>query len=100
MTWSEYGEIVKTAAMGFKALGIIFKDTKQLTQPPEIKVLIENEIKAKNKDLARFETIKKFVILPEEFDQDEGEVTATQKVKRKAVTEKFKDQLEALYSEN
>ncbi|MFC1822025.1 AMP-dependent synthetase/ligase [Thermodesulfobacteriota bacterium] len=77
---------------------IIFKDTKQLTQLPEIKTLIEKEIKAKNKELARFETIKKFVILPEALDQDEGEVTATQKVKRKAVTEKFEDQLEALYA--
>ena len=62
--------------------------------------LIENEIKAKNKELARFETIKKFVILPEALDQDEGEVTATQKVKRKAVTEKFEDQLEALYAQS
>jgi len=78
---------------------IIFKDTKQLTQLPEIKTLIENEIKAKNKDLARFETIKKFIILEEDFDQDDGEVTATQKVKRKVVTERFKDKLEALYTE-
>ncbi len=77
---------------------IIFKDTKQLTQLPEIRTLIESEIKAKNKDLARFETIKKFIILEEDFDQDDGEVTATQKVKRKVVTERFKDQLETLYT--
>ncbi|MFC1821913.1 AMP-dependent synthetase/ligase [Thermodesulfobacteriota bacterium] len=78
---------------------VIFKDTKELTQLPEIKTLIENEIREKNKELARFETIKKFIILPEDFDQDKQEVTATQKVKRKIVTEKFQDRLEALYSE-
>ncbi|MFH1350569.1 MAG: long-chain fatty acid--CoA ligase [Pseudomonadota bacterium] len=77
---------------------IIFKDTKELTQLPEIRALIEEEIQKKNKELARFETIKDFIVLPEDFDQDKQEITATQKVKRKVVTEKFRDQLEALYS--
>lgn len=79
---------------------IVFKDTKELTQLPEIRALIEKEVQEKNKELARFETIKKFIILPEDFDQDKSEITATQKVKRKVVTEKYKDQLEALYAED
>ncbi len=87
-------EIVKFAREG----NIIFKDTKELTQLPEIRSLVEREVSIKNKDLARFETIKKFIILEENFDQDKQEVTATQKVKRKIVTERFKDRLEALYA--
>ncbi|MFC1822892.1 AMP-dependent synthetase/ligase [Thermodesulfobacteriota bacterium] len=76
---------------------IIFKDTKELTQHPEIYNLIKKEVVEKNKELSSVETIKDFILLREELDEDRAEVTATQKVKRKTLTEMYKDQLEALY---
>ena len=76
---------------------IIFKDTKELTQKQEIHKLIKKEVAEKNKELASVETIKNFFILRDELDEDRSEVTATMKVKRKVLSEKYREQMEALY---
>jgi len=76
---------------------IIFKDTKELTQKPEIYKLIKKEIDEKNIELSSVETIKNFLVLKEELDEDKEEVTATQKVKRAVLTKKYQKEMEALY---
>ena len=48
--------------------------------------------------MASFETIKKPEILPKNFAQDAGEITPTLKVKRRFVSEKYKDLLERIYA--
>ena len=50
-----------------------------------------------NRDLSRFEQIKRFVILPREFSADEGEVTPTLKLKRRVCEEHFAGEIERLY---
>ena len=77
---------------------IIFKDLRDLTKKPEIVKLIANVVKEKNDKLHRVEQIKKFRILEEELDQDEGEITPTMKVKRKIMYERYKDLVESMYS--
>jgi len=52
----------------------------------------------KNQHLASFETIKKFKILSEDFTEEAGEITPTLKVKRKFVTQKYKDYLDEMYT--
>jgi long-subunit acyl-CoA synthetase (AMP-forming) len=52
-----------------------------------------------NKNLAQFETIKKIVIVPDEFSVAGGEITPTMKLKRRIIETKYKDQIEELYSE-
>ena len=56
------------------------------------------EIEARNKNLASYETIKKFAILEKDFEVGD-ELTPTLKVKRKAATQKYFDILEGLYAE-
>jgi long-chain acyl-CoA synthetase len=51
-----------------------------------------------NRDLSRFEQIKRFTILPRDFSAEEGEVTPTLKLKRRLCQEHFADEIEALYS--
>jgi long-chain acyl-CoA synthetase len=51
-----------------------------------------------NRDLSRYEQIKKFVILPRDFSAEEGEVTPTLKLKRRVCQEHFAAEIEALYS--
>jgi len=77
---------------------IIFRDLRDLTKKPEIVKLIANVVKEKNDKLHRVEQIKKFRILEEELDQDEGEITPTMKVKRKIMYERYKDLVESMYS--
>ena len=51
-----------------------------------------------NVRVARYQTIKKFEILPTEFTVDTGEVTPTMKIKRNVVNEKYAEQIAGLYS--
>ena len=59
--------------------------------------MIANEVRKANRDLAQVETIKKFSLLEKELDHDDGEITATKKVKRKIIEEIYKDQIEGMY---
>jgi long-chain acyl-CoA synthetase len=70
---------------------------KSLATLPEVGQLIWEEIEGVNKDLARVETIKKFLILEKELDPDDQELTATMKVKRSVIEKKFKDLIETMY---
>jgi long-chain acyl-CoA synthetase len=51
-----------------------------------------------NKDLSRFEQIKRFVVLPRDFTVEAGEVTPTLKLKRRVCEEHFAVEIESLYS--
>jgi long-chain acyl-CoA synthetase len=51
-----------------------------------------------NKQLAPFEQVRKYRILPRDFTIDEGELTATMKVRRAKVLENFREQIEELYA--
>lgn len=59
--------------------------------------LIKSEIEGKNRHLARHETIKKFVILDHNFSQESGELTPTQKLRRRKIYERYKDVIENMY---
>jgi long-chain acyl-CoA synthetase len=50
-----------------------------------------------NEQLERWETIKRFQILPTEFSVDEGEVTPSLKIRRRAVEQKYADVLNSMY---
>jgi long-chain acyl-CoA synthetase len=70
---------------------------EDLTRSPEIQALIGKGVDRVNQELARYETIKKFVILPREFTQEDGEITPTLKLKRKPISEKHRSLLDSLY---
>jgi long-chain acyl-CoA synthetase len=63
----------------------------------KLRARIQTTIDALNQKQASYATIKKFAILPRDFTQETGELTPTLKVKRKVVTQKFKDVLDGLY---
>jgi len=71
---------------------------KSLAQNPSVYDLIRDEIEKVNETVAQVETIKRFKILEKELDQDDEELTATQKVKRKVIAERFEKEIEELYS--
>jgi long-chain acyl-CoA synthetase len=65
---------------------------------PLLRTFFGREIERVNGALARFETVRKFEILPTEFTVDGGELTPTLKLKRKVVREKFATRVEEIYS--
>ena len=68
-----------------------------LVEKPEVRDLIEAEITRLNEHLARVEQIKAFRFFPKELHQDDGELTPTQKVKRKAVREIYASLIDSIY---
>jgi long-chain acyl-CoA synthetase len=74
--------------------------TEELAASPEVRDLIQGYIDQANAKLERWETIKKFAILPAELSIDEGEVTPSQKVRRRAVEQKYADRLDSLYDKD
>lgn len=76
---------------------IPFTTFKTLATNPAVKELVQSEVEKVNDTLAQVETIKKFILIEKELDQDDNELTATQKVRRKQVSELFRSEIEALY---
>jgi len=73
-------------------------DHATLAGSPEVREVIQADIDTLNAQLNRWETIKKFTVLPRDLTEDDGELTASLKVKRKVVEEHFADLLDAMYS--
>jgi long-chain acyl-CoA synthetase len=73
------------------------KDYAELTQTPELRKTIERFMNVANGKLERWETVKRFAILPTEFSVDDGGVTPNMKIRRRVVTERYSDVVESLY---
>ncbi len=82
-----------------KENGVDFGSREELIEKQVVKDLIQKEVNRVNEDLARYEQIKKFALLPQELTQDGGELTPTLKVKRRVINEKYKDIIDSLYGE-
>ncbi len=79
--------------------GIATEPRQQLVEHPRIQGLFQDAIDEANAQLARYESIKRFTVLPMEFSQESGELTPTLKVKRKVVGTKYKQQIDRMYGE-
>ncbi len=79
---------------------IAFQSREELLQKPEILAFYRERIDRQSSELAGFETIKAFTLLPQEFSQENGELTPTQKIKRKVVAENYRDLIDAMYPQD
>jgi len=86
-----------TVRLWAEGQGIVYTTFRSLTENPKVKELIEAEIEKGNRNLARVEQIKKISLLPKELDHDDGEVTATMKVRRAKIFEIYAKEIEVLY---
>ncbi len=75
-----------------------FTTYADLSAKPEVVGLIEDWVAQVNAELAQVETVKRVALLPKELEQEDGEVTATQKVKRRAIEQQFAGLIEGLYT--
>ncbi len=64
-----------------------------------VRTLIAGEISRLTANLAQWETIKRFALLPDDFTFDNGSLTFTMKLKRRVVEQKFRDVIDQLYAE-
>jgi long-chain acyl-CoA synthetase len=87
-------EVVSEWAQRHKIPHTTYRD---LSEKPEVVRLVQKAVDAANEKFARVEQIKSFRLLTKELDHEEGELTATQKVKRSVIEKKFSDMIESMY---
>jgi long-chain acyl-CoA synthetase len=77
--------------------GLAYTTFSHLAGLPEVRALIGKEVARVNEAFARVENIRKFVLLRKQLDHDDGELTATQKVRRNVIETRFKAELAEIY---
>lgn len=80
-----------------KQLNIKYHDRLDLIKNSEIVQMFEKRINELQKELASFEQVKKFTLLPEAFTQKMEEITPTLKLRRKVILQRYKEQIEKMY---
>ena len=81
------------------ANGVVFTSRQELVASTKVRELYKGIVEDLNRKLAQFETIKKIVIVPDEFTVANGEITPTLKLKRRVIETKYKQQIDELYQE-
>jgi long-chain acyl-CoA synthetase len=79
--------------------GLLSDDYATLLEHPDAVAKVEREIMGALRDLASYETPKKFLLLKDDFTIESGELTPTLKVKRRVVEKKYAGQIEKLYAD-
>jgi long-chain acyl-CoA synthetase len=79
--------------------GIAYTNFRNLAENPRVRELIQAEVDKANARMPRVQNVRKFELLAKELDHDDGEVTATMKLRRKSIADKYGDLIEALYGE-
>lgn len=91
----EYKMLEKYAADN----GIAFSSREDLCANGKIHAMIMERIDTMQQQLAHYEQIKRFTLLPKPFTMESGELTNTLKMRRKVINEHYKDEIEAMYKE-
>ena len=78
--------------------GMSYGNRQQLVSHPKVQALYEEIVAEVNKSLAQYETIKNFVLVADEFTIADGQLTASMKLRRRAVEQRYRTQIEALYN--
>ncbi len=75
---------------------IPFTTYRDLTEKPEVRELVSKDIVRANEETSSLQ-VRKFELIPKELDHEDGELTATQKIKRTVIIEQFSELVESMY---
>ena len=79
--------------------GIAFDNREQLCANPRIIEMMHERIDTLQQQLAHYEQVKRFTLLPHHLSMEKGELTNTLKIKRRVLNENYKEQIDAMYAE-
>ena len=79
--------------------GLNVADRAELCRHPEVISMVKDRIDTLQQDLASYEKVKYFILLPEPFSMENGELTNTLKVKRNVVCKRYAAEIDKLYDE-
>jgi long-chain acyl-CoA synthetase len=81
-----------------EANGIEYRDLDSFSQRPEVQEEVARAVSEANESVARVEQVKKWVIVPDVWTPDSGEITPSLKLKRRVVLDKYAEQIESMYA--
>jgi long-chain acyl-CoA synthetase len=81
-----------------KANGLEYTDLESFSRLPEVQEEVARAMAEANETVARVEQIKKWVIVPDVWTPDSGEITPSLKLKRRVVLDKYAEQIESMYA--
>ena len=79
--------------------GIGFSSRAELVANMKVQSLYEAVVEGVNANLARFEKLKRVIVVPDEFTADNGVLTPTMKLKRRVIEERYRKQIDELYAQ-
>jgi len=79
--------------------GIAFSSRAELIGDPKVQELYEGIAEEVNQNLARFEKLKRVLLVPDEFTADNGALTPTLKLRRRVIEERYRRQIDELYAQ-
>ena len=82
-----------------RAHNIPFESREDLCQNPQIMEMMMERVDTLQQQLAHYEQIKRFTLLPHAFSMERGELTNTLKIKRRVLNENYKDLIDKMYAD-
>jgi long-chain acyl-CoA synthetase len=83
-----------------QANDVAFSSREALVSHPKVKALYEEIVADVNRGLARYETLKKVLLVADEFSATDGTLTPTLKLRRKVIEERYREKIDELYQES
>ena len=78
---------------------IAFSNREELCRDKRIVNMITDRIDTLQQQLAHYEQVKRFTLLPQPFSMERGELTNTLKIKRRVLNENYKTEIDRMYAE-
>jgi long-chain acyl-CoA synthetase len=78
---------------------IAFSSRAELVAHPKVQALYQEAVEGVNQNLARFEKLKRVLLVPDEFTADNGALTPTQKLRRRVIEDRYRIQIDEVYAQ-
>lgn len=82
-----------------RAHNIAFENREQLCANPQIYAMMKERIDTLQQQLAHYEQVKRFTLLPHQFSMEKGELTNTLKIRRRVLNENYKAEIDKMYED-
>ncbi|HIE5766152.1 TPA: long-chain fatty acid--CoA ligase [Proteus mirabilis] len=82
-----------------RALNLKYQDRMELLRHTKIKELFDERLREMQKNFASFHQVKRFTLLAEGFSMESGELTPTLKLRRKIISERYRNEIELMYQD-
>lgn len=82
-----------------KSINLKYQDRLELLRHSHILEMFESRLREMQKELARFEQVKRFTLLPAAFSMELGELTPTLKLRRKVILQRYQSEIDAMYQD-